>query len=345
MEYDPLPGIIEPLSETNYLFLTKKLPLHESAKAKKGKMSDLVLENLLLYENDDNDKDNDTEDDDVGEENDDDYENDDNDEDDGTNDEDDDDDEGEDVNFAAQEFDDVDPKLPSINYNDKFTWIILWILQYQHQYRLSKIAIDSLFKFLRFFLLTIDENNFLSFPSSLYMAKKSLGISTKIIKYAACNKCHKLYKIEEILNKTETPTCSFINYLNHSIERLRQKCNNPLIKKIDSNSNQIFRPMMTFPLVNVKQQLSLFFGRKNFETSCRRWAERKNETEALFDIYDGMIWKSFTGSVEDDNVELFYKRICRFSYRIDVKYGLVSTIYKFTIFCWCNICRYLQFAT
>src|SRR5437764_12752183 len=85
--------------------------------------------------------------------------------------------------------------INSINSNYSFIWIILWILQYQQQYRLSKVAIDSLFKFLRYFLLTIDEKKFSSFPSSLYMAK--------IIKYAACNKCHKLYNINDITNKTK----------------------------------------------------------------------------------------------------------------------------------------------
>src|ERR1700728_3697567 len=120
--------------------------------------------------------------------------------------EDDDDEEVEEVNFASTEFDDGEPNLPNINLDYSYTWIILWILQYQQQYKLPNVAIDSLFKFLRFFLLTIDENKFLSFPSSLYMAKKTLGISTNIIKYAACSKCHKLYDINEISNKTEVPT-------------------------------------------------------------------------------------------------------------------------------------------
>ena len=61
---------------------------------------------------------------------------------------------------------------------------------------------------------------------------------------------------------------------------------------------------MTFPLVNIRQLLTLFFSRKDFEMSCRKWAERKNETEALFDIYDGVIWKEF----KDDNDELFFKK-------------------------------------
>src|SRR5436305_4446575 len=38
--------------------------------------------------------------------------------------------------------------------------------------------------------------------------------------------------------------------------------------------------------------------------SCQKWAERKNETEALFDIYDGRIWKEF----KDDNTEPFFTK-------------------------------------
>jgi hypothetical protein len=61
---------------------------------------------------------------------------------------------------------------------------------------------------------------------------------------------------------------------------------------------------MTYPLGNIKQQLTLLFGRKDFEMSCREWAVRKNDTEALFDIYDGRIWKEF----KDDNDELFFTK-------------------------------------
>ncbi|GET63728.1 hypothetical protein GLOIN_2v1788017 [Rhizophagus irregularis DAOM 181602=DAOM 197198] len=312
--------------------LLEMIPIHESAKhkfTKKGKISDHVLENLLPdngrdmnddqdrdfedYDNENRDSESFEDDDEDGVSSD--FEDDDEDSNFGDfesdeeyrDSEDFEDDDEEEVNFASKDFDDGEPKLPNIN-NDNYTWIILWILQYQQRYKLPNVSIDSLFKFLRFFLLTVDENKFSSFPSSLYVAKKILGISTNIIKYAACNKCHKLYDINEISNTTEVPTCSFINYPNHSIERFRQKCNNPLVKKIDSNkdggNNPIIRPIMTFPLVNIRRQLTLFFGRKDFEVTCRKWAERENETEALFDIYDGRIWMSF----EDGKGEPFFKK-------------------------------------
>lgn len=294
-EYNPLPETLpetlpeplpEPLSKSNYIFLTKKLPIRESPKIlKKGKLS---VENLNLEEDDDHSAGDSEDDDDFvdSDEDDDDYE-----------------EEYEEVNFASPDFNDEPKPLPNLN-NDTYTWIILWILQYQQRYKLSNVAIDALFKFLSLFLSTIDANKFSRFPSSLYTAKKKLGIPTSVIQYAACGKCHKLYDIDQI-NKTEVQTCSFINYPNHSIVRFRQECNNPLTKKIDSSNNDpTFRPIMTFPLVNIRQQLTLFFCRNDFEKSCRKWTERTNETETLFDIYDAMIWKSF----EDDNGEKFFTK-------------------------------------
>lgn len=198
MEHDP------PVTERDYNFLTKKLPINESEKSliiKKGKISDRVIENLLL-DADDNDKDSD--DRDPDEDSEDDEENDD----------------YEEINFASPDFDTNELKLPPNLDNDTYIWVILWVLQYQQRYKLSNIAIDSLFKFLRFTLSTIDASKFSSFPSSLYMAKKKLGIPTEVIQYAACNKCHKLYDINE-LDKTEVQTCSFINYPNHTTTKMQ----------------------------------------------------------------------------------------------------------------------------
>jgi hypothetical protein len=300
MEHEPLPEIFSeitgPLPERNYVFLTKKMPINESANSqfvKKGKFSDRVLENLIPDDADDDDQNRSTED-----SGDDDDQNIDFDEEEGFE-----NDDYEEINFASPDFDNDEAKLPPKLNDDVCTWVILWILQYQQRFKLSNVAIDSLIKFLNLLLSTLDKSKFSLFPSSIYMAKKKLGIST-IFQFAACNKCHKLYDINEILKTTEIPTCSFVNYPSHSMERFRQMCGNPLTRSIDSNNNTIYRPIMTFPLINIKQQLALFFCRKDFEISCRMWAERKRETEALFDIYDGRIWKEF----KDDNGSYFFTK-------------------------------------
>ena len=121
MEYEPSLMITEPSSERNYYYLTKKLPVHESAKVKKGKIPDLVLD-YVLSDNDSDDDDSsenndDSEDDDDSEdsEDDDDSEDSDNSED---NDE-------EEINFALPDFDDDEPILPPNLNNNTYTWIIL----------------------------------------------------------------------------------------------------------------------------------------------------------------------------------------------------------------------------
>ncbi|RGB30966.1 hypothetical protein C1646_764673 [Rhizophagus diaphanus] len=57
MEYE-LPDIPGPLPERNYLFLTKKMPINESENSQlvKGKISNQVLENLILDDADDDDQ-------------------------------------------------------------------------------------------------------------------------------------------------------------------------------------------------------------------------------------------------------------------------------------------------
>jgi len=38
-------------------------------------------------------------------------------------------------------------------------------------------------------------------------------------------------------------------------------------------------------LVNIRQQLTLFFGRKDFEMSCRKWAERTSGSFEGVDLH------------------------------------------------------------
>jgi hypothetical protein len=159
------------LPKRGYSFLTKQLPSEKSQLVKKGKFSDRVLKNLLsgnmdgdgdghdsdgdgdgggdYYDYDDSDDFDDETDDNYYEEND----------------------------FVSPDFDYEPKRIPPNLNNDTYTWVILWILQYQQRYKLSNVATDSLFKFISRFLLIIDARNFSFFPSSLYMAKKDLGIS------------------------------------------------------------------------------------------------------------------------------------------------------------------------
>ena len=149
--------------------------------------------------------------------------------------------------FAASEYayGDDDPEVPIINFNESFHWIVLWILLYQERYRLSDVATDSLVKFIRYLLILLDANIYKFFPTSLYMARKKLGICAHVIKYAACEKCCKLYNITEV--STDKPSqapvlshCTYIDFSKHLIANKREKCGAKLNKNISITGGIIY---------------------------------------------------------------------------------------------------------
>src|SRR5437763_202031 len=111
MKYKPLSIITDSSSERNYCYLTKKLPVYKSAKVKKGKILDLVLDNILS----DNDSDDDDYDDDNDSSENNDNSEDDDDSEDSENDDNSENDDEEEINFASTDFDNDELKLPNID--------------------------------------------------------------------------------------------------------------------------------------------------------------------------------------------------------------------------------------
>ena len=97
------------------------------------------------------------------------------------------------VNFDAPEYDDRNDgaKLPIPDINAGFTWIIYWIFKFQERYRLADTATDSLIKFVRYTLVSIDKNTYSEFPKTLYMARKLFSTDGQLVKLATCKKCCK----------------------------------------------------------------------------------------------------------------------------------------------------------
>ncbi|CAB5216671.1 unnamed protein product [Rhizophagus irregularis] len=176
--------------------------------------------------------------------------------------------------FDAPETDDIydDIEVPIVDFNESFNWIVLWILLYQERHKLSNVTTDSLVKFFRYILVLLDANTYKSFPTSLYMACKILGVCVHIIKYAACEKCCKLYNIAEV--STTTPTqvpikshCTYIDLPNHPMANQRNECMTKLTKTVHTINGE---PSLIFPIVSLKHQLQLMYNRKGFKSSCRK---------------------------------------------------------------------------
>ncbi|PKB98217.1 hypothetical protein RhiirA5_431735 [Rhizophagus irregularis] len=152
--------------------------------------------------------------------------------------------------------------------DDQYSWIVIWILKYQERFQLSNVATDFLFKFFHYILVNINENLYSRFSTSLYMVRKKLGFCVHIIKYAACNKCCKLYNIDDISSSKPAVApkfteCTYQDFSDHPISNKRNPCGATLYKNVYT----------------------------------------KDDPEILADVYDGKVWKSF----KDENGSQFFR--------------------------------------
>ncbi|CAB4407777.1 unnamed protein product [Rhizophagus irregularis] len=189
------------------------------------------------------------------------------------------------VDFTTSEIEvEQDNFVQSEDLDDNFSWIIIWILKYQEKHRLPNVAIDSLFKLFRYVLINLpNQTSFVTFPTSLYMARKKLGMCVHLIKYAACKECCKLYQISDVSSNDPNITpkftkCIFQDFPNHSKSYGRKPCETPLYKNICTKNG-------------------------GFEESCKKWINRHSDPEILTDIYNGRMWKSF----KDEDGSLFFR--------------------------------------
>src|ERR1051325_5236638 len=77
--------------------------------------------------------------------------------------------------------------------------------------------------------------------------------------YAMCLACNKLYNHNEVITK----------------------------------DGILYRPLLSYPIINIKNQLQLLYSQRGFEASCRKWVNRKINNNYLADIYEDNIWKTF----------------------------------------------------
>ena len=91
-------------------------------------------------------------------------------------------------------------KEEEVKINDQFAWILLWIMNFRIRFNILETATESLVKFMKLVLTEIGGSRFNDFPSTLYLAKKSLDIKDRFHSFVPCTKCHKLYNKDEVVN-------------------------------------------------------------------------------------------------------------------------------------------------
>jgi len=163
-------------------------------------------------------------------------------------------------------------------------------MKFRSNFKLPDIATEALIKFVRIILEECGGSEYESFPKSLYLARQTLGLVDSFIYFAACPKCHKLYKKDDVTNIQQTiMKCSHIEFSNSATKRLKQ-CRTPLAKQVTLNNSITFRPELVYPVASIQQQLSNMFLRSGFESSLRHWTNRLHLGNTLSDIYDGLFF-------------------------------------------------------
>ena len=119
--------------------------------------------------------------------------------------------------------------------------------------------------------------------------------------YATCSACNRLYEPNKVMTKKlrQIPICfycTFVEYPHHSMSKMRQPCNQQLAKEVPTKDGILYCPLLTYPTINIKNQLQLLYSKKGFEASCRKWVNRNinnKNNNYLANIYDSNIWKEF----------------------------------------------------
>ena len=165
----------------------------------------------------------------------------------------------------------IDPKSAN---NNSYLWILLWIMSFQIKFNLSETATESLIKFIKLLLSEIGNSEFDTFPNSIYMTKKELGLRDDFYSFPTCPKCHKLYNKQEVEDYKENDTnsvmkCRHIEFLNSATRRNRQ-CQTILSEQVPTMDRFKLKFKLVYPFAGIRHQLMAFYNRPNFERVSKK---------------------------------------------------------------------------
>ncbi|CAB4428198.1 unnamed protein product [Rhizophagus irregularis] len=204
-------------------------------------------------------------------------------------------------NYSPPDFKSYQEK-EKMTIDDKFSWILLWIMTFRKKFNLPETATESQLKFMKIVLKEIGGDIYDSFPDSLYLARIQLGLKDRFHSFVPCPKCHKLYNktdMDEIQKNDSIGIirCSHVKFPN-SASRRTKSCQTVLAER------EVKKPELIYLFVPIHQQLEALYHRPHFERLLRHWSNRRQFDNILTDIYDGQIWKTFR-ETDDENSAKF----------------------------------------
>ncbi|GBC19806.2 hypothetical protein GLOIN_2v1786147 [Rhizophagus irregularis DAOM 181602=DAOM 197198] len=147
--------------------------------------------------------------------------------------------------------------------DDKFSWILLWIMTFRKKFNFPETATKSQLKFMKIVLKEIGGDIYDSFPDSLYLAKIQLGLKDRFHSFMPCPKCHKLYNktdMDEIQKNDSIGIirCSHVEFPNSASQRTKS-CQTVLAER------EVKKPELIYPFIPIHQQLEALYRRPHFE--------------------------------------------------------------------------------
>ncbi|RHZ49575.1 hypothetical protein Glove_519g104 [Diversispora epigaea] len=211
--------------------------------------------------------------------------------------------------YSSPNYNSDEPIDPKSTNNNSYLWILLWIMSFQIKFNLSETATESLIKFIKLLLSEIGNSEFDTFPNSIYMTKKELGLRNDFYSFSTCPKYYKLYNKQKVKNYKENNInsvmkCRYVEFLNLATRRNRQ-CQTILFKQVPTINKFKLKFKLVYLFTRIRQQLIAFYNRSNFENFLRHWLNRTNSDEILSNIYNGQIWKSFKETNDENSLNFF----------------------------------------
>src|SRR5271170_7816005 len=175
-------------------------------------------------------------------------------------------------------------------------------MSFRARFNLPETATESLLKFMKLVLIEIGGADFDEFSDTLYLIKEVLDLKDRFYSFAACLKCLKLYKGQEVRVSSVTK-CQHIEYLNSKNNRTRL-CQMPLSRPTRLLNGRVSnQPILIYPFVDIQQQLASMYCCPGFENLLRHWVNQASFDQILADIYDGQVWKT----LKDENSANFFR--------------------------------------
>lgn len=195
--------------------------------------------------------------------------------------------------------------------------LFIFLFFWQTAFKVSTAAIQSILKFLKFFLcalgIAFNQEHLKSVSTAIPLTKhtlcKILGLTEyqKYQKGVVCSRCNSVYDLTFCLSQRangtfEVKKCSYVKWPNHPHASQRSECGGHLLQscsiKGKSGMRTIYRPIKVYPYCSLGKSLRKLASRPGFLKCCEQWRTRPDFRKYGYvcDVYDGDVWKSFVES-------------------------------------------------